>query len=127
MLWIILSLPFLVWAWWGVTFTTLIYVAEKVKEAEMLDKTSEPELARIIRYTDLSEFEANGMPGLLSFFQADKNILHIDHNMASLLPEYIRNRLEFTTEVFTMVVERGESASFEPYNQEVQSPGKDTA
>lgn len=117
MLLLILSLPFLMWAWWGVTFTILIYVAEKMKEAEMQIETNGAELARIIRYTDLSEFEANDMPGLLSFFEVGRNIQHIDRVQASRLPDFMRHRLEMSTEVFTKVVNHGATLTFVPYNQ----------
>ena len=74
-----------------------------------------PERARIIRYTDLSEFE-DTMPGLLSFFEEGRNILHIDRAQADRLPEYVRNRLEMTMETFTMVLYRGATIAFAPYS-----------
>lgn len=123
----ILSLPFLMWVWLGIFFTILIYVAEtiseKLKEAEMQNEVN-TELARIIRYTDLSEFEANNMPGLLSFFEEGRNILHIDRQQAERLPEFMRNRLEMTSEVFTRVYDHGATMTFAPYNREdnAQSP-----
>lgn len=114
MLWIIfiLSLPLLVWVWLGIAFTILIYVSEKTKEAAMpkIIETT-PELARLIRYTELAE---PSMPGLLSFFEEGKNILHIDREQAERLPITLRNRLEMTTETFTMVARHG--TTFSKYN-----------
>ena len=124
MLWIILSLPFLMWAWLGVTFTILIYVSEKIKEAEkeaFMNNATTEERARIIRYTDLSYEHGNGMPGLLSFFEEKRNILHIDRSEADRLPVFIRNRLEMTEEVFTMVDPSGITALFVPYNHKTQA------
>lgn len=119
MLWIflILSLPFLMWVWLGITFTILIYVAETIKEAIMQAEATQAsnELARIIRYTALDE---PSMPNLLSFFEEGRNILHIDRAQADRLPEFMRNRLEMTEEIFTRVYDHGATLTFAPYNRD---------
>lgn len=70
------------------------------------------ELARIIRYTSLDHED---MPGLLSFYEQEKNILHIDREQAERLPLTIRNRLEMTEKTFTKVIDRGEMPTFGDY------------
>jgi hypothetical protein len=120
MLWVIIVVtsPFLVWLWLGVAFTIVdfaLYWANK--ESNMTVDTNE-ERARIIRYTRLDE---PNMPGLLSFFEEEKNILHIDRDLAADLPDMDRHRLEMTHVIFTRKASAHETGlRFKPYlTQEV--------
>lgn len=105
-----LSLPLLIWLWLGIAFVIirviLYWMQWEYKNME--------ERARIIRYTSLANVES--MPGLLSFFEEEKNILHIDHELAASLPTFDRERLEMTEHTFTRkaaVTEVG--LRFKPY------------
>lgn len=104
MLWLILSLPLLVWLWLGMAYT-ITYVALCWAQQEM-KMTETKERARLIRYTKLGE---PTMPGLLSFFEEEKNILHIDRELAATLPTMDRERLEMTHYVFTRLASVGET------------------
>ena len=107
-LWTI-ALPFLVWLWLGVAFVIIsVILCWMKREFEM-----EQERARIIRYTTLDE---PSMPGLLSFFEEEKNILHIDRALAAGLPNFDRERLEMTTHTFTRKASANEvGMAFKPY------------
>lgn len=110
MLWLILALPLLVWLWLGIAYVIVFVILCWMKwEFEM-----EQERARIIRYTSLANVES--MPGLLSFFEEEKNILHIDHELASTLPTFDRERLEMTEHTFTRKAAASEvGLRFKPY------------
>lgn len=121
MLWIlfVVALPFLVWLWLGVTFTIIDFTCYLVglpieKVIVMLARVeAEQERARLIRYT---KFGADVAPNLLSFLDAEKNILHIDRERAASLPNFDRERLEMTDHEFTIVTPANEGGMrFKPF------------
>lgn len=113
MLYFTIALPFLYWLWLGTTFTIMIYALrwaaekgltmEQVLEAVAQAEQERP--ARIVRYTSLNEPD---MPGLLSFYEEEKNILHIDRDLAETLPRFDRDRLEMTEITFTRLASQDE-------------------
>lgn len=110
MLWTILALPLLVWLWLGIAFVIIRVILYWMQwEYQKMS-----ERARIIRYTSLANVVS--MPGLLSFFDEGKNILHIDHELAASLPTMDRERLEMTEHVFTRKAAASEiGLRFKPY------------
>lgn len=111
-----LAYPFIVWLWLGINLTMLDFAITWLKLIEDNDMTETLEKtapARLIRYTSLKE---DGMPGLLSFFEQEKNILHIDRDLANTLPNFDRERLEMTEIVFTKLADNG-VLRFEPYGK----------
>jgi hypothetical protein len=116
-LFLIITYPFIVWLWLGINLTmidfaiTWLKLIEERQMTEAMEKeTNRP--ARLIRYTDLNE---DTMPGLLSFFEEEKNILHIDKTLANALPTFDRHRLEMTEIVFTKLSDDG-GLRFTKYN-----------
>lgn len=113
----VIAYPFIVWLWLGINLTMinfaiqwLIEIEEKQMQEAMENEANRP--ARLIRYTDLKE---DTMPGLLSFFEEQKNILHIDRTLASTLPTFDLHRLEMTEIVFTKLSDDG-GLRFAPYS-----------
>lgn len=131
MLWLLLipAAPFLVWLWLGVSFTMIDFavylmgnwIANRERELFMeqaMEQERGKERARIIRYTHLDEPD---MPGLLSFYDKDKNILHIDRELADNLTKPSRERLEMTEHTFTRLARSDETGMpFKPYTIEVK-------
>jgi hypothetical protein len=105
----IASLPFLIWLWLGITFTIARYVFI-VAYMEGLNMTEEPQTieaparAKLIRYETVTD---TTRPGLLSYYDAERNIQHIDRQRADLLPEKMRERLEVSELAFTKLTEDG--------------------
>lgn len=62
------------------------------------------ERAKLIRYETITNFER---PGILSYYDADKNIQHIDRQRASILPDKERERLEVSELPFTKLTDDG--------------------
>lgn len=59
---------------------------------------------KLIRYEDLTDF---AHPGLLSRFDGERNIQHIDRQRSSLLPEQMRHRLETSELAYTKLTDDG--------------------
>ncbi len=56
---------------------------------------------------ELTGFATFERPGILSYYDADKNIQHIDKQRASILPDKERERLEVSELPFTKLTEDG--------------------
>lgn len=110
MLWIILSLPLLVWLWLGVSFTIIDFALHWARKELNMHGTlnvKHETPARLIRYVD--KLDVPSMPGLLSFYDVEKNLLRIDRVLAANLPNMDRERLEMTDHVFTRLASTGET------------------
>jgi hypothetical protein len=105
----IILLPFLMWLWLGIAFTIAIYIVntitQEVTAMELQEQTVRRD--RLIRYTDLQ------IPGILSVFDADRNILYIDREGASILPVQMRNVLECSKLPRTRIVHDMHGLRFE--------------
>jgi hypothetical protein len=102
----IIALPFLIWLWLGIAFTTAryVFVVAYHGDYKMSDTQTTHKRAKLIRYEELS---STFRPGMLSYFDADTNIQHIDRQRADLLPEKIRERLEVSELPYTKLTEDG--------------------
>ena len=100
----IASLPFLIWLWLGTAFTIAryVFIVAYMEGTETMTETKER--AKLIRYEDITNFLR---PGLLSYYDAERNIQHIDRQRASLLPDKERERLEVSELEFTKLTEDG--------------------
>lgn len=83
MIWLISLVlsPLLLWVWMGIVFTIIDYMLNK--EADM------PERDRLIRFTELPD-------GLLSRFDAERNLIEIDQLRHDCLPRYWQTSVLFT-------------------------------
>ncbi len=93
----VVATPFLIWVWLGVSFTIIdltIHLVRQWVEKELRMSDMVKGRARLIRYSDLAGIGE----GVLSYFDAERNILHIDRKLAATLPDFDRERLE-TTEI----------------------------
>lgn len=106
----IISLPLLIWLWLGVTFTIARYafIVAYYGDENMTDTRP----AKIIRYDRVTNYSK---PGLLSFYDEEKNIQTIDRERAELLPVQMRHRLEMSELPFTRLTPDG--LRFVPYDK----------
>lgn len=115
----VVALPFLYWAWWGITLTAIdyaIYLGWQEQENDMKDQfeVEQEHPARLIRYTTLADAEH---PNLLSAYDKTKNLQMIDRNLADQLPVAMRQRLETSVMPATMIVDDGMGLRFGEYRQ----------
>lgn len=104
MIWIayIAATPILIWLWLGVSFTIIdlaIHLVRQFVERNLSMADMVEGRARLIRYMDLQ----GDQTGLLSYFDAERNILCIDRGLAATLPDFDRERLETTEIEFTQL------------------------
>lgn len=115
LMWVVL-LPFLYWVWLGVTFTIIIWVIQRDKENDMVgtfvNAAGETvERARLVRYGAVA---GQDHPDLLSIYDEERNIIHIDRELAAGLPRQVIERLEVTVLPATRVANT--TVGFAPYN-----------
>lgn len=106
----IISLPLLIWIWWGITFTIARYVFIVAYYGE--ENMTDTRPAKIIRYDRVTDYSK---PGLLSSYDEEKNIQTIDRERAELLPVQMRHRLEMSELPHTRLTPDG--LRFVPYDQ----------
>lgn len=119
LVWVV-ALPFLYWMWLGIALTIVdyaIYLGWQEKENDMAGtfKNSRGEMverARLIRYGKVAT-KAN--PDLLSLYDEERNIIHIDKGIAAELPQQVIERLEVTVLPATRV--NNSFVGFGPYNR----------
>lgn len=104
LLWVVL-LPFFMWVWWGFAFVIakaliaiVTFRVTHFKETPMEDYNKAP--ARLIRYVDGFDH-----PLVLSRYDATKNLQCINKELACILPDSMRNRLEMSTIPETVIVD----------------------
>jgi len=99
MIWVTIALlPVLIWLWWGIAFTIIDYALNG--DFKMTEQTIER--ARLFRYGKLDH-----VPPMLSWLEADRNILHIDRDENAKLPRFMQDYLLSTDKEFTRVDDSG--------------------
>ncbi len=115
LLWVVV-LPFSMWVWWGIAFVTyrtlIAIVTLKVTEELKMKPTPDHKYARLIRYARVA---SEARPNLLSTYDAEKNLLIIDHDLVTDLPNGMINRLETTEIAETMIINDGMGLRFGEY------------
>lgn len=120
LIWVV-ALPFLYWVWLGITLTAIdyaIYLGWQEKENDMgtfVNSRGETvNRHRLIRYGQVA---GQDHPDLLSVYDEERNIIHIDRELAAELPQQVIERLEVTVIPATRVANN--FVGFGPYNREV--------
>lgn len=115
---IIVAMPFLYWIWLGIMFTVLCYALNYglreglIFMVEAYKTANRP--SRLIRYTTL---DVPALPGVLSIYNEEKNLILIDRERAATMPDLDRQRLEMSDLPATKLSASMQTLAFVPYHE----------